>query len=117
MPGTFGDLEVFSLGWCDNIFVKIGRGGIRTHGGLPHARFRVECLKPDSATLPCLQDRHSDVIRIERVIIRRRSCFANAVRQSLKLARLPTRSLLPSSLISVRLGRFYVARPTRSILD
>src|SRR4029434_7892474 len=29
-----------------------GRGGIRTHGGLPHARFRVECLKPDSATLP-----------------------------------------------------------------
>src|SRR6266853_859404 len=33
-----------------------GRGGIRTHGGLPHARFRVECLKPDSATLPFLQD-------------------------------------------------------------
>src|SRR6266404_2374581 len=30
-----------------------GRGGIRTHGGFPHARFRVECLKPDSATLPC----------------------------------------------------------------
>src|SRR6266542_3624096 len=29
-----------------------GRGGIRTHGGFPHARFRVECLKPDSATLP-----------------------------------------------------------------
>ena len=29
-----------------------GRGGIRTHGGSPHARFRVECLKPDSATLP-----------------------------------------------------------------
>ena len=32
---------------------RCGRGGIRTHGGLPHARFRVECLKPDSATLPC----------------------------------------------------------------
>ena len=32
-----------------------GRGGIRTHGGLPHARFRVECLKPDSATLPALE--------------------------------------------------------------
>jgi hypothetical protein len=31
-----------------------GRGGIRTHGGLPHARFRVECLKPDSATLPSI---------------------------------------------------------------
>src|SRR5581483_676495 len=31
---------------------EIGRGGIRTHGGFPHARFRVECLKPDSATLP-----------------------------------------------------------------
>src|SRR5438552_10324389 len=29
-----------------------GRGGIRTHGELPHTRFRVECLKPDSATLP-----------------------------------------------------------------
>src|SRR6266550_3822162 len=34
-----------------------GRGGIRTHGGLPHARFRVECLKPDSATLPTI-NRH-----------------------------------------------------------
>ena len=32
-----------------------GRGGIRTHGGSPHARFRVECLKPDSATLPALE--------------------------------------------------------------
>src|SRR5206468_7801535 len=32
-----------------------GRGGIRTHGGFPHARFRVECLKPDSATLPSRQ--------------------------------------------------------------
>src|SRR5690242_17664195 len=32
-----------------------GRGGIRTHGGLPHARFRVECLKPDSATLPAVE--------------------------------------------------------------
>ena len=31
---------------------EAGRGGIRTHGGFPHARFRVECLKPDSATLP-----------------------------------------------------------------
>src|SRR5260370_42201203 len=45
-----------------------GRGGIRTHGGLPHARFRVECLKPDSATLPSLQDRHaSDRSGKERV--------------------------------------------------
>ncbi len=34
-----------------------GRGGIRTHGGLPHARFRVECLKPDSATLPFFANR------------------------------------------------------------
>ena len=33
-----------------------GRGGIRTHGGFPHARFRVECLKPDSATLPGIFD-------------------------------------------------------------
>src|SRR6266704_3876685 len=45
-----------------------GRGGIRTHGGLPHARFRVECLKPDSATLPFLQDRYpADPFRKERV--------------------------------------------------
>jgi hypothetical protein len=30
-----------------------GRGGIRTHGPVVRdARFRVECLKPDSATLP-----------------------------------------------------------------
>ena len=30
-----------------------GRGGIRTHGWLlANARFRVECLQPDSATLP-----------------------------------------------------------------
>jgi hypothetical protein len=36
-----------------------GRGGIRTHGGFPHARFRVECLKPDSATLPTL-----DIVRV-----------------------------------------------------
>src|SRR5438094_158650 len=41
-----------------------GRGGIRTHGGFPHARFRVECLKPDSATLPrCrIVDRNSRVV-------------------------------------------------------
>src|SRR5262245_24822349 len=41
--------------FCDDLPLKArngGRGGIRTHGGLPHARFRVECLKPDSATLP-----------------------------------------------------------------
>ena len=36
-----------------HVYEANGRGGIRTHGGLPHARFRVECLKPDSATLPC----------------------------------------------------------------
>src|SRR5438045_8006796 len=35
-----------------NVVRRGGRGGIRTHGGFPHARFRVECLKPDSATLP-----------------------------------------------------------------
>ena len=39
---------------------RYGRGGIRTHGGLPHARFRVECLKPDSATLPgCEKERRT----------------------------------------------------------
>src|SRR4030095_12145487 len=29
-----------------------GRGGIRTHGGFPHARFRVAWLKPGSAPPP-----------------------------------------------------------------
>jgi hypothetical protein len=37
-----------------------GRGGIRTHGGFPHARFRVECLKPGSATLPFGQKKTSN---------------------------------------------------------
>src|SRR5215472_6597306 len=44
------------------IYLGNGRGGIRTHGGFPHARFRVECLKPDSATLPP-QDGTSNVQR------------------------------------------------------
>jgi hypothetical protein len=38
--------------WRAAVYDGNGRGGIRTHGGFPHARFRVECLKPDSATLP-----------------------------------------------------------------
>ena len=42
----------YSIGHSLLIYEGNGRGGIRTHGGLPHARFRVECLKPDSATLP-----------------------------------------------------------------
>src|SRR5438874_1307109 len=37
---------------CNSQKKNGGRGGIRTHGGFPHDRFRVECLKPDSATLP-----------------------------------------------------------------
>ena len=42
----------------DVFIVLAGDGTIRraaedsNHGGLPYARFRVECLKPDSATLP-----------------------------------------------------------------
>jgi hypothetical protein len=40
-----------------------GRGGIRTHGGFPHSRFRVECLKPDSATLPIEEKRTSNAER------------------------------------------------------
>jgi hypothetical protein len=40
-----------------------GRGGIRTHGGFPHARFRVECLKPDSATLPWKEKKTPNVQR------------------------------------------------------
>ena len=38
--------------WFQPDFENGGRGGIRTHGELPHVRFRVECLKPGSATLP-----------------------------------------------------------------
>ena len=43
-----------------NVAANGGRGGIRTHGGFPHARFRVECLKPDSATLPGRESRRRD---------------------------------------------------------
>ena len=57
--GSSGKYQFFSTSFPDaNLAVQAvdrgtgGRGGIRTHGGLPHARFRVECLKPDSATLP-----------------------------------------------------------------
>ncbi len=65
----FLSLRRGSLSLCASLQAKAGgRGGIRTHGGLPHARFRVECLKPDSATLPFLQDRHpADRFRKERV--------------------------------------------------
>ena len=53
-----------------------GRGGIRTHGGFPHARFRVECLKPDSATLP--------IARYCPCYFRRRNCRPLSVqRQSM----------------------------------
>ncbi len=41
-----------------------GRGGIRTHGGFPHARFRVECLKPDSATLP-LREKERRTVNVQ----------------------------------------------------
>ncbi len=56
-----------------------GRGGIRTHGGLPHARFRVECLKPDSATLP---DPHIVDVSLGRAIIRHGAEFAKAKHQA-----------------------------------
>ena len=42
----------YAFGFPPPRYEGSGRGGIRTHGGFPHARFRVECLKPDSATLP-----------------------------------------------------------------
>ena len=53
-PGVFlGDSTAGKIESRDLYILGTGgRGGIRTHGGLPHARFRVECLKPDSATLP-----------------------------------------------------------------
>jgi hypothetical protein len=44
--------ECYAFGLLIALNEGNGRGGIRTHGGFPHARFRVECLKPDSATLP-----------------------------------------------------------------
>ena len=57
---TMADFSAFVMQRCYALFgdrasyEASGRGGIRTHGGFPHARFRVECLKPDSATLPSL---------------------------------------------------------------
>jgi hypothetical protein len=46
----------YAIGRFPSIYEDGGRGGIRTHGGFPHARFRVECLKPGSATLPSLKN-------------------------------------------------------------
>src|SRR6266550_8812113 len=89
-----------------------GRGGIRTHGGLPHARFRVECLKPDSATLP---GPHIVDVNLGRAIIRRGTEFAKAKHQAgfgreldscARVAQLPLGTLTASptnySLKSVR---------------
>src|SRR3954468_22540141 len=50
LPSAMVDVEASRIG---------GRGGIRTHGGFPHARFRVECLKPDSATLPFTREENA----------------------------------------------------------
>jgi hypothetical protein len=64
----------------ENVARRGGRGGIRTHGGFPHARFRVECLKPDSATLP----RWSIVDgNLRRAIVR---CSPSLQRQSITRA-------------------------------
>src|SRR5437016_1036275 len=72
LDGSFLHLES-----CDKI--GGGRGGIRTHGGLPHARFRVECLKPDSATLPFSQDRHpADRFLLERVYYEARAIICKS---------------------------------------
>jgi hypothetical protein len=62
-----------------------GRGGIRTHGGfLAHARFRVECLKPDSATLPCGHVRERLLDRSGHAHIKYRGIFVNHGRVSSK---------------------------------
>src|SRR6266496_5153873 len=57
-----------------------GRGGIRTHGGFPHARFRVECLKPDSATLPQFAAPRI-MLQQEPINIRWRRVFARSRRR------------------------------------
>src|SRR5437867_7988658 len=50
--GGFVMQRCYAIAASASLYDGNGRGGIRTHGGFPHARFRVECLKPDSATLP-----------------------------------------------------------------
>jgi hypothetical protein len=65
--------DLFRAALCSDCGLTAGgRGGIRTHGGLPHARFRVECLKPDSATLP-----FTSITRQNAVIMRRSGGFVN----------------------------------------
>ena len=53
----------YAFGLAHSPYDGNGRGGIRTHGGFPHARFRVECLKPDSATLPLGEKKTPNVER------------------------------------------------------
>src|SRR5205085_9169087 len=67
-----------------------GRGGIRNHGGFPHARFRVECLKPDSATLP-LRKKERRTSSVQRkyhtgILSARRLCLLAATSPGLGLA-------------------------------
>jgi hypothetical protein len=69
---TLADFPVSVMQKCyafdlpGGVYEGNGRGGIRTHGEFPHARFRVECLKPDSATLP--------IARYCRSYFRMRNC-------------------------------------------
>jgi hypothetical protein len=92
------------------IFICGGRGGIRTHGGFPHARFRVECLKPDSATLPSVLKKrrtpnvehpilNATVFQIERSAFRADVCI-----QAVRLVR-STRRQRPGGRLANRRAR------------
>ena len=75
-----------------------GRGGIRTHGRfLADARFRVECLKPDSATLPGQRD-------AERCgpLCMRRQCLQ--IRRMIR----HREPVTPTQPWSIKIGRSYV---------
>ena len=67
-----------------------GRGGIRTRGRFPYVRFRVECLKPDSATLPCVNKRIEDLAETN-YIYALTGCVARKIHPISKLVEIKSR--------------------------
>ena len=67
-----------------------GMGGIRTRGRFPYVRFRAECLKPDSATLPCINKRMEDFVETSRFYALT-GCVARKIHPISKLVKIKSR--------------------------
>jgi hypothetical protein len=116
------DFSAFVMHLCYAIasrrlfYEENGRGGIRTHGGLPHARFRVECLKPDSATLPCRNKKTPNARLRQKASAWQASNVEHPTRLRKLLRRGQGSNATPSSRLGVRrwtLGveRLYLCNP------